>query len=56
MFTVSHGGLDKQFTSIYAAMRYSRQLWRKNHRSIIWTAQRPLFDSASFKRKPQKAW
>jgi hypothetical protein len=53
--TVTHFGLEKSFVSIWQAMRYCRQLWRKNTRSVIWT-DRPIFDSASFKRAKQKVW
>jgi hypothetical protein len=55
-YSVSHFGIEKSFVSIWQAMRYSRQLWRKNTRSIIWTIEKPIFDSSSFKRPKQKAW
>ena len=55
-YTVTHFGLEKSFPSIWQAMRYCRQLWRKNTRSVIWTIDRPIFDSAAFKRAKQKAW
>ena len=54
-YTVTHFGLEKSFLSIWHAMRYCRQLWRANTRSVIWT-DKPIFDSAEFKRKKQKAW
>jgi len=55
-FTVTHFGLEQSFASIWQAMRYCRQMWRKNVRSVIWTIDRPIFDSAAFKRKKSKAW
>jgi hypothetical protein len=54
-YTVTHFGLEKSFLSIWQAMRYCRQLWRGNTRSVIWT-NKPIFDSAAFKRTKQKAW
>jgi hypothetical protein len=55
-YTVTHFGLEKSFVSIWQAMRYCRKLWRGNIRSVIWTVNRPIFDSAAFKRTKQKAW
>lgn len=54
-YTVTHFGLEKSFLSIWQAMRYSRQLWRGNTRSVIWT-DKPVFDSAAFKRPKNKTW
>jgi hypothetical protein len=56
IYTVTHYGLEQSFSSIWGAMRYCRQLWRKNVPSVIWTVDRPIFASDSFKRKKSKAW
>jgi hypothetical protein len=56
IYTVTHYGLEQSFSSIWGAMRYCRQLWRKNVPSVIWTIDRPIFASDSFKRKKPKAW
>jgi hypothetical protein len=55
-YTVTHYGIQATFSSIWQAMRYSRKLWRQNVRTIIWSPERPIFDSAEFKRKKQLEW
>jgi len=56
IYTVSHHGIEATFPSIWQAMRYCRQMWRKNVRSVIWTTESPIFDSAAFKRAKPLEW
>lgn len=50
-FTVTHYGTEKQFTSIYAAMRYC--IRAKNVPTTIWSPDRPLWQSGQWVEKRQ---
>ena len=51
MFTVTHGGLSKDFNSIYDAMRYAIKQWQYN--AVIWAPERPLWQASQWINKKQ---
>jgi hypothetical protein len=51
MFTVTHYGTEKQFDSIFAAMRYAIKHWQAN--ATIWTPDQPLWSACQWVEKKQ---
>lgn len=56
MFTVTHYGLSKKFTSIYAAMRHLKSLGRSNVKANLWAVDRPLTDTDRFIKPSKYQW
>lgn len=52
MFTVTHGGLSKDFSSLYDAMRYAIKHWQYN--AIIWS-DLPLWSTSQWIAKKQES-